>query len=384
MRCLKLFFSIIANILLTNLYIYKARTKGQSTMLTYEQIKKLFFKLSPENAHNVAEFAFKNGGRFCPFLISELAKRYFVIDSRLEQNILGTTFLNPIGLAAGFDKNATMIKMLTALGFGHIEFGTVTPKPQLGNAKPRLFRHIEQESLQNAMGFNNQGMEKVKARVEKLYPFATPLGANIGKNKTTAPEDALDDYKSLINGFKEISDYIVINISSPNTPGLRDLQNDEFIKELFTMASNETSKAVLLKIAPDLEVKDAIDICNTALKHGASGIVATNTTIDYSLLPNPQSFGGISGKVLEKKSSALFEELAREFFGKTTLISVGGIDSADIAYKRIKMGASLVQIYSSFIFKGPKLAHDISQGILALMDKDGFTHISEAIGADRK
>jgi dihydroorotate dehydrogenase len=150
------------------------------------------------------------------------------------------------------------------------------------------------------------------------------------------------------------------------------------------MAKRKTDKAVLLKIAPDLEVKDALDICSVALENGAGGIVATNTTIDYSLVPNPQSFGGISGKVLEPKSSAFFEELAKEFYGKTTLISAGGIDSAEIAYKRIKMGASLVQIYSSFIFKGPKLNHDISQGILNFMDRDGFHHISEAIGADRK
>ncbi len=353
-------------------------------MLTYNHLKKIFFQLSPENAHHIVEFAFKNGSKFCPFLESELAKRYFVTDPRLEQNLFGSTFLNPVGLAAGFDKNATMIKMLTALGFGHIEFGTVTPKPQDGNPKPRLFRFPEQESLQNAMGFNNDGMEKIKKRVEKLYPFATPLGANIGKNKTTSPEDALSDYEKLIDTFKDISDYIVINISSPNTPGLRDLQNEEFIKELFSMSKSKTDKSVLLKIAPDLEVKDAIDICNVALENGAGGIVATNTTIDYSLLPNPQNFGGISGKVLEQKSSAFFEELAKEFYGKTTLVSVGGIDSAEIAYKRIKMGASLVQIYSSFIFKGPKLNYDISQEILKFMDKDGFAHISEAIGVDRR
>jgi dihydroorotate dehydrogenase len=353
-------------------------------MLTYNQLKTIFFKLSPEKAHNLVEFSFKYGIKFCPFITSVLAKKYFVINERLEQNLLGTTFLNPVGLAAGFDKNATMIKMLTALGFGHIEFGTVTPKPQDGNPKPRLFRHIEQESLQNAMGFNNDGMQIVKKRVEKLYPFATPLCANIGKNKTTSSENALSDYEKLIETFKDLSDYIVINISSPNTPGLRDLQNEEFIKDLFTMAKSKTNKAVLLKISPDLEIKDAIDICKVALDNGADGIVATNTTTDYSLLPNPKDFGGISGKVLEQKSSALFEELARKFYGKTTLISVGGIDSAETAYKRIKMGASLVQIYSSFIFKGPKLNYDISQGILKLMDKDGFAHISEAIGVDRK
>lgn len=353
-------------------------------MLTYDHIKKVLFKLNPENAHCVAEFAFKNGAKFCPFLTSRLAKRYFISDERLEQKLFGVSFLNPIGLAAGFDKNATMTRMLTALGFGHIEFGTVTPEPQEGNPKPRLFRYTESESLQNSMGFNNDGMSRVKKRVEKIYPFATPLGANIGKNKTTSPEDALKDYEKLIDTFKDISDYIVINISSPNTPGLRDLQNEKFIKELFSMAKSKTNKPVLLKISPDLEIKDAIDICSVALENGASGIVATNTTIDYSLLSDSKDFGGISGKVLKEKSSALFEELAKEFYGKTTLISVGGIDSAEVAYRRIKLGASLVQIYSSFIFKGPKLNQDISQGILDLMDRDGFIHIGEAVGADRR
>jgi len=353
-------------------------------LFTYNYFKKIFFKLSPENAHNVAEFVFKNAIRFCPFLENELAKRYFVTNKRLKQELFGRTFLNPIGMAAGFDKNATMIKMLTALGFGHIEFGTVTPQPQVGNPKPRLFRYVEQESLQNAMGFNNDGMKKIKKRLEKIYPFAVPLATNIGKNKTTSSENAIDDYEELIDCFKDVSDYFVVNISSPNTPGLRDLQNEEFIEKLFKMAKSKTDKAVLLKISPDLEIKDAIDICKVAIKNGADGIIATNTTIDYSLLPNAQNFGGISGKVLEQKSSEFFENLSKEFFGKTTLISVGGIDSADIAYKRIKMGASLVQIYSSFIFQGPKLTHNISQGVLDLMDKDGFAHISEAIGVDRK
>jgi len=352
-------------------------------MFNYSTIKKIFFQFSPENAHNFVEFAFKNGTKFCPFLANELSKKYFFTDKRLEQKLFGTTFLNPVGMAAGFDKNATMIPMLTALGYGHIEFGTVTPKPQEGNPKPRLFRYPEEESLQNAMGFNNDGMEKVKKRVEKLHPFATPIGANIGKNKTTSAQDTLNDYEQLIDTFKNISDYIIINISSPNTPGLRDLQNEKFIKELFNMAKQKTDKSVLLKIAPDLEIKDAIDICNVALENGADGIVANNTTIDYSLLQNAQTFGGISGKVLEQKSSAFFEKLACEFYGKTTLISVGGIDSAEIAYKRIRAGASLVQTYSAFIFKGPKLNYDISKGILDLMDKDGFAHISEAIGADR-
>ncbi|WP_458701498.1 quinone-dependent dihydroorotate dehydrogenase [Sulfurospirillum sp. 1307] len=353
-------------------------------MFTYEHFKKLFFKLSPENAHNVAEFMFKNSAKFCPFLLAYLSEKYFFTDERLEQNILGTKFLNPIGLAAGFDKNANMIRTLNALGFGHIEFGTVTPKPQSGNPKPRLFRYPKFESIQNAMGFNNDGMDKIKQRVEKIYPYAIPLGANIGKNKTTSQEDALEDYKKLIETFKDLSDYLVINISSPNTPNLRDLQNEEFIKELFSMSKELTNKPILLKIAPDLETKNAIELCNVAISHGASGIIATNTTIDYSLLPNAQNFGGISGKVLKEKSKKLFKEIAKEFYGKTTLVSVGGIDSKEEAYERIKDGANLVQIYSAFIFKGPKLNYDISKGILDLMSKDGFHHISEAIGANLK
>lgn len=353
-------------------------------MFTYDNIKKIFFLLNPENAHKVAEFAFKNASKFCPFITAELAKRYFVTNKRLEQKLFGVTFLNPVGLAAGFDKNATMIKMLTSLGFGHIEYGSMTPKPQDGNPKPRCFRFPQEESIQNAMGFNNDGAEKIAKRVEKLYPFAIPLGANIGKNKTTSPEDTIKDYEILINKFKDISDYIVINISCPNITGLRDLQNEAFIKEIFTMAKNKTKKAVLLKVSPDLDAKDAIDICKVALENGADGIIATNTTTDYSLLEDAKDFGGISGKVLEEKSSHLFEELAKEFYGKTTLISVGGIDSAEIAYERIRAGASLVQLYSAFIFKGPQLNTDISKGILELMDKDGFHHISEAIGANRK
>lgn len=353
-------------------------------MLNYENIKKIMFLLNPENAHNVAEFAFKNGTKVFPFVLSELSKRFFITDPRLEQDLFGTHFLNPIGLAAGFDKNATMLQMLTALGFGHIEFGTVTPKPQSGNPKPRLFRYPEYESIQNAMGFNNDGAIKVQKRVKKLHPFATPLVANIGKNKTTSSENAIKDYESLIETFRDISDYMVVNISSPNTPGLRDLQNESFIKELFTMAKEKTEKTVLLKIAPDLDIKDAYNICNVALENGAGGIIATNTTIDYSLLPGAQDFGGVSGKVLEKKSEKFFEELSQEFYGKAPLISVGGINSAEGAYKRIKDGANLVQIYSSFIFKGPSLNKKICEGILHLMDKDGFYHISEVIGANRR
>ena len=351
-------------------------------MRIYDYIKKLLFVFSPENAHNIVELIFRFFSNYILFISSILAQRYFITNEKLEQQLLGTTFLNPVGIAAGFDKNATMIRMLTSLGFGHVEFGTMTPIPQSGNKKPRMFRYIEEQSIQNAMGFNNDGMHKIAKRVKKIYPYTTPLGANIGKNKNTSEENALDDYRKLIKTFKDLSDYLVINISSPNTPGLRNLQNEKFIGELFTMAKEMTTKPVLLKIAPDLEVGDAINICRVAIKNGASGIIATNTTIDYSLLNDSQNFGGISGKVLKEKSYNLFKELSKEFFGKTVLISVGGIDSAQEAYKRIKAGASLVQIYSSFIFQGPRLIKEINQGVTDLMKRDGFNHISEAIGSD--
>ena len=341
------------------------------------------FQLQPESAHDVAEAALSRVGRYAPFLLSPFAKRFFVVNERLSQSILGTTFAHPVGLGAGFDKNATMLKGLTALGFGHIEFGTITPKAQPGNPKPRLFRFPEKESIQNAMGFNNDGLECLKNRLKTQYPFAIPLGANIGKNKTTPAENAIDDYRTLIHGFNDLCDYMVVNVSSPNTPGLRDLQNESFISDLFSMAKEITSKPILLKIAPDMPLETAISLCQCAIDNGASGIVATNTTIDYSLLDGAKDFGGLSGKVLREKSAAFFRGLARVFYGKTILISVGGIDSAQEAYARILEGANLVQIYSAFIFQGPSLNRNINEGILNLMDRDGFYSISEAVGANR-
>lgn len=352
-------------------------------MLEYQDLKKIIFKFGPETAHNIVGFLLKNMGKFCPYLLSRYADKNFVCDKRLTQKIFDVDFLNPVGIGAGFDKNGTMIRALNALGFGYIEFGTVTPKAQSGNTKPRLFRFPEQNSIQNAMGFNNDGMYEVQKKIKKLYPYSIPLGANMGKNKTTSEKEALGDYDALIRGFKDMADYLVINISSPNTPGLRDLQNEEFIKALFELGASITDKPILLKIAPDLEVKEALDLCDIAVKSGAKGIIATNTTMDYALLENAKDFGGLSGEVLQEKSFILFDEIAKKFYGKTTLISVGGIDSAEEAYKRIRAGASLVQVYSALIFKGPNLIKEINEGILGLMDKDGFHHISEAVGADR-
>jgi dihydroorotate dehydrogenase len=350
-------------------------------LFTYENLKKFLFKLDPENAHNLAEFALKMSGNI-PQVLTPFVERNFVIDDRLKQEIFGKEFINPVGLGAGFDKNGTMIKAMMALGFGYTEVGTVTPIAQPGNEKPRMFRYPEYESVQNAMGFNNGGSYELQKRVSELYPFSIPIGVNIGKNKTTPQNQALEDYKHLIKSFKDICDYLVINISSPNTPNLRDLQNEEFIKTLFGMSKELTDKPILLKIAPDMEADVALELCNTAIDSGASGIIATNTTIDYSLLDGCQNFGGLSGKVLQDKSYKLFKAIAKELYGKTMLISVGGIDSAEEAYKRIKAGATLVQVYSALIFHGPSLIKNINEGIIELLKEDGYNHISEAIGAD--
>lgn len=352
-------------------------------MFNYTNLKKILFLFDPETAHTLGEYALK-ALPYLRVINNKMIERNFITSSYLRQELFNVTFQNPVGLAPGFDKNATMIKAMPALGFGYTEIGTMTPRAQDGNAKPRVFRYPEANSVQNAMGFNNKGSYKVAKNLRKIFPFALPIGANLGKNKTTPENLALSDYKILINKFKDISDYLVINISSPNTPNLRDLQNEEFINELFTMAKQITNKPILLKIAPDMEVQTAITLCKTAIKAGADGIVATNTTIDYSLLENAKDFGGLSGECLKEKSYELFKEIARELYGKTILISVGGISDAAEAYRRIKAGASLVQAYTGLIFEGPSMVKNINEGLIKLLKEDGYTNISQAIGSDLK
>ncbi|HIQ28235.1 MAG TPA: quinone-dependent dihydroorotate dehydrogenase [Sulfurovum sp.] len=353
------------------------------SFFSYQTLKKVLFKLEPETAHTLASIGLRTAAHI-PILLRFLAKQYFVTHPMLRQEIFGKTFQNPVGLGAGFDKNGQYITATPAMGFGYTEIGTITPKPQDGNPKPRLFRLLKDQSIQNAMGFNNKGSFYMLQQLKKLYFLDYPIGINIGKNKLTAENEALNDYETLFRAFKEYGDYIVINISSPNTPGLRDLQNEAFIQAIFAMAKEITSQPVLLKIAPDMAHEDAILLCKTAVDAGAAGIIATNTTIDYSLTEDAKDFGGISGALLTEKSYALFRAIGKELYGKTLLISVGGIDSAEEAYRRIKAGASLVQIYSMFIYKGPILIKEINEGLIQLLQKDGYNHISEAIGADWK
>lgn len=352
-------------------------------MINYDSIKPLLFKFQPESAHHIAECVLRLPN-VCQVPFNTFLKSHFIADDILNQELFGRKFLNPVGLGAGFDKNATMIRGTQILGFGFTEIGTVTPKPQEGNPKPRMFRHIEEETIQNAMGFNNEGAYKVIKRLQRTFPFSTPIGINIGKNKLTPDAEAINDYTHLIKAFDGLGDYFVINISSPNTPGLRDLQNEEFIGQLFSEAKALTDMPILLKIAPDMTPEDAVALTKMAVEKGADGIIATNTTIDYSLVKEPKDIGGLSGAVLKEKSFKIFEAIAKELYGKTTLISVGGIDSAEEAYKRIKAGASLVQILSGIVFHGPDMIMNINKGLIELLHADGYNNITEAIGADRK
>jgi len=352
-------------------------------MINYQSIKPWLFKLQPENAHHVAETILRLPN-ICQIPFNSFLESHFITNDILTQELFGRTFLNPVGLGAGFDKNATMVRGMQILGFGFTEIGTVTPKPQEGNQKPRMWRHVQERTIQNAMGFNNEGVLKVQKRLKKRYPFTTPIGVNIGKNKLTPESDAINDYTTLIKALHNLGDYLVINISSPNTPGLRDLQNEEFITRLFAEAKAITDKPILLKIAPDMSVEDAVALTTMAVEKGADGIIATNTTIDYSLVKSPYDKGGLSGAVLKQKSFEIFEAIAKELYGKTILISVGGIDSAEEVYRRIKAGASLVQILSGLVFYGPDMIKEINTELTELIKADGYSNISQAIGTDRK
>ncbi len=350
-------------------------------MFDYKIVKKILFVLKPETAHNFTECILK----FLPkinFLFTYVKKQNYIDNEALKQTIFGEKFSNPIGLAAGFDKNASMIKSTDALGFAFSEIGTITPRPQEGNVKPRMFRYEEHKSLQNAMGFNNMGASKIFINLQKTLPYFIPLGINLGKNKDTSEEFALDDYKLLIKKFELFATYLVINISSPNTPNLRDLQNEEFITKLFTMTKTLTQKPILLKIAPDLQASKAISLCQTAVKAGAAGIIISNTTTDYDLVPNAQNFGGLSGACLSDKSYTLFKQISEVLYGKTILISVGGISNANEAYKRIKAGASLVQLYTGLIFEGPSIVKKMNEELLKLLKQDNYNSIKDAIGVD--
>jgi dihydroorotate dehydrogenase len=342
----------------------------------YQLLKPLLFLFDPENVHHFVTRNLKRFNRF-PGGISLSKAIWDLDDHRLKKEVFGLKFKNPVGLAAGFDKNAELISEMGALGFGFVEVGTVTPLPQPGNPKPRMFRLPEDSALINRMGFNNLGVDIAAARIaayrKNLKEGQTPLiiGGNIGKNKVTPNEDAVSDYIKCFDRLFDVVDYFVVNVSSPNTPGLRELQEKEpLMRILITLQQrnnkNGISRPILLKIAPDLTNEQLDDIADIVKQTGIAGIIATNTTISRDRLTsiNKNETGGLSGKPLTQRSTEVISYLHKASAGAFPIIGVGGIHSADDAIEKLQAGASLVQLYTGFIYEGPGLIKRINKRIL--------------------
>lgn len=363
------------------------RSRARSLSISYfdtllDFFHRILLGLDPERAHDSALSALRLAASL-PLGKRLLRRRLSAPPSTsLEQSHLGCRFANPIGLAAGFDKNASAVGGLATLGFGFLEVGTVTPKPQPGNPKPRIFRHPEQRALQNALGFNNDGMETIAARLQRARPFPLPVGVNIGKNAKTPLEDAESDYAALFAGFGEIADYFTINVSSPNTSGLRDLQTPKRVGGLLRLGRESTERPILVKLSPDLETGGAVDLAVAAVEAGASGLILTNTTTRYELVPGAESVGGLSGSILRERSLELLRAVSEVLFGQTALVSVGGIESAEDAFERLKAGASLLQIYTGLVYAGPRLVGSLARGLQECLSREGYATLTDAIGAD--
>ncbi len=349
--------------------------------LGYRLLRPLLFALDAERAHGLAVAALSRMQRLGP-LRAAIARRCAPHDERLAVEVLGRRFPSPVGLAAGFDKDGRLVPAFAALGAGSVEVGTVTPRPQPGNPRPRLFRLAAQESLQNALGFNSAGMERVEQNIRNAGNFAVPVGVNVGKGREAAIEVAGGDYLSLIERLSAVADYFVLNVSSPNTPGLRRLEEPAFLASLLVAARQLTPRPLLVKIDPDLDPAVALDLALAAVEAGAAGLVATNTSVDATLLPaGRRAVGGLSGRLLREKSFAMLRALA-PLAGRCILVSVGGIDSAAEAYRRLRAGASLVQLYTGLVYRGPGIFRRLNEGLLELLTRDGFETIGEAVGAD--
>lgn len=351
------------------LHIYQAMYK--------KIIRPLFFKFDPEKIHHITfkmvRFLHQIGfGPMCRSI-------YKVENPKLERELFGLKFPNPVGLAAGFDKDAKLYRELSSFGFGFIEIGTVTPRPQVGNEKPRLFRLREDHAVINRMGFNNGGVEEAVARLRKnkTGKHHVLIGGNIGKNKDTSNQDAVNDYLICFEALFDLVDYFVVNVSSPNTPNLRELQDKKPLtdllqtlqqknKEMATQSKSQTTKPILLKIAPDLTDEQLLDIIDIVSMTKIDGVIATNTTIGREGLvsENQNEMGGLSGKPLTKRATEVIRFLSEKSNKAFPIIGVGGIHSAEDALEKLDAGASLVQIYTGFIYEGPGLIKKINRAIL--------------------
>jgi dihydroorotate dehydrogenase len=336
-------------------------------------IRPILFLFDPEKIHNFTFFCLRLASSVpgIPYLVK---KSFQLKHPSLERELFGIKFPNPVGLAAGLDKNAEAFDMLGFLGFGFVEIGTLTPVGQPGNPKPRAFRLKKDKALINRMGFNNLGVEEAVKRLKKKKSTVI-IGGNIGKNKITSNENAIYDYLNAFNTLFPYVDYFAVNISSPNTPNLRELQDKEPLKNLLgtLMAANQKKgqpKPILLKIAPDLSNEQLDDIIEIIKSTGTNGIIATNTTIERKGLCYPSSYienigtGGLSGKPLKDRSTAIIKYIVEKSNSTIPIIGVGGIMDADDASEKIKAGASLIQLYTGFIYEGPALIRKINRRIL--------------------
>jgi dihydroorotate dehydrogenase len=331
-----------------------------------------------------------------PVARAALRRRMRVESPVLHSRIWGIDFPDPVGLAAGFDKGGTMFNAVAALGFGFVEIGTVTARAQPGNPRPRLFRLPDDCALLNRLGFNNPGADAVAARLGRV-PIEPVLGVNLGKSKVTPLEEATDDYLYSLERLERFADYLVVNVSSPNTPGLRELQEAEPLRELLRALHTRAAelardreapaRPILLKIAPDLsesQINRAVDI---AAEEGCAGIVATNTTVSRQGLRTPAAeverlgSGGISGAPLRERATAVLRQVYRRVGTQLPIVGVGGIFDADDAWARLRAGASLIQLYTGFIYGGPAVAREINLGLLHRMEREGVRSLSEVVGS---
>jgi dihydroorotate dehydrogenase len=347
----------------------------------YRLARPALFRIDPERAHRLAIRALAAG----------LARPGHADDPILASRVWGRDIPNPVGLAAGFDKHAEAVDGCLALGFGLVEIGTVTPRPQPGNPKPRLFRLVAEEAVINRNGFNSEGLEAYRARFAQRPRGAGLVGANLGKNKDTADEVA--DYVAGVEATAPLADYLVINVSSPNTPGLRDLQGRQAMERLIRACQEARARVcrkatppLLVKLAPDLDEAGLADAAEVAFATGLDGLIMGNTTIsrpDSLRDPQRSETGGLSGRPLRDLAAAKLAALSRLTHGRIPLVAAGGIASGAEAYARIRAGASLVQLYSALVYGGPGLPRRIKRDLAALLRRDGFTSVGEAVGVDR-
>jgi len=356
----------------------------------YRFVRFLLFLFPPEKAHHVAVFF----GRFLagPFkwLLREL---YGFEDERLKQNVFGLEFKNPFGAAAGFDKFGHLINVLPHVGFGFMEVGTVTPKAQKGNPQPRLFRLPKDKAVINRMGFNNHGVRYLVKQLKKRNVDGFLIAGNIGKNKVTPNAKAVSDYEKCFDALFSHVDFFVVNVSSPNTPNLRALQDKKPLTKLLKSLRERNAampfpKPILLKVAPDLTEGQLDDIVAVVKETGLDGVIATNTTISREGLKTSakkveaMGAGGLSGPVLRERSTEVIRYLYKKSKGAFPIVGVGGITTAEDAYEKIRAGATLVQAYTGIVYEGPAMASQINRGLARLLKRDKFKSISDAVGVD--